>query len=295
LQDIDHTADVIIHDRLAAFASCWTINYQLVADRSWSLGEVASLIHPKVKHLEHLQSIGAQNTEHFRLEQQRQQRHRKKALHRDYCIIGSPRCGSHFVSAFLSRNGLQIKHESLGDAGICAWQHTVSDENYPYIIDLAAEASFFLHFEHLLLYTRNPVQAIPSLVIENKKAPLSYAFRRRHILNRFGVSLDDYANPIEQAALAYAYWHLLALERQPEHILHVETMLEDCRIAFPDQDFAPYAIADRERGVAKPYLGFVYPSTPLAADWVEQLTDPTRQILQGVAGTLGYTIAELSR
>ncbi len=294
LQNIDHTADVIIHDRLATFASCGTINHQLVADRSLCLGEVASLIHPKAKHLEHLQSIGAQHTDQYSLEQQRLQRHRKKALHRDYCIIGSPCCGSHFVSTFLDRNGLQIKHEALGNAGICGWQYTVSDNAYPYISDHAAQSGFFLHFEHLLLYTRNPVQAIPCLIVENKKAPLSYAFRRRHIRNRFGVSLDDYTNPIEQAALAYAYWHLLALERRPEHILHVESMLEDCRIAFPGREFAQDIIAEHDCAAENNYLGYDYPPAPLAAGWIEQLTDPTRQMLQGVSETLGYTLTGIS-
>jgi hypothetical protein len=290
LNQIDHTADVIIHAALLAQARCVTLNIQMAGDRSWSLGEVPSLIHPKAHHLAYLRWRHGESSREARDEAERLQGHLKKAVSRTYCVTGSPRCGSHFVSAFLGRNGLDIGHESLGRDGICAWQYAVSSDRYPYISDRQAQSDFFVHADTWFLYARDPVSALPSLIVENQKGPLSYAFRREAIYKDSGVNLDDFASPVEKAARSYAHWYLLALKRKPKAVLRVENFLEDCRRHIPGHRFEPVEISAAERGAGKPYLGVVHPPVSLPGGWMEAMPNGTLDLLRDVANRLGYSL-----
>src|SRR5262249_40490582 len=290
LNQIDHTADVLIHHFMTMQARCYTLNVQLAGDRSWSTGEVPSLIHPKPHHLTYLRAKHGESSPRFLHEAERLRSHLKKAVCRRYCFTGSPRCGSPFVSAFLRANGLDIGYEGLGSDGICAWQFAVSSENYPYVSDRQARSDFFVHADFWFLYARNPLTAIPSLIVENRQAPLSYAFRREAIHKAAGVNLDDFASPAEKAARSYAHWYLLALKRQPKAVLRVEMLLEDCRRNIPGRDFRAVEIPAAETGAGKPYLGVVHKPETLPQGWIEHLSRETFQILQHVSATLGYPI-----
>ena len=229
LNKIDHTADVIIHQAMLSQARCLTLNVQLVGDRSWCLGEIPSLIHPKRHHVDYLRKQCGESASQTLYEAERVKKHIKKAVSRPLCFIGSPRCGSHFVSAFLQKNGIDVRHEALGKDGIVSWQFSVSSARYPYISDQQAISDFFVHADNWFIYARSPITAIPSLIIENEKAPLSYAFRREKIIEVSGIDLNEYVSPVEKAARAYAHWYLLALDRKHTAILHVENFLEDCQ------------------------------------------------------------------
>lgn len=290
LARIDHTADTLIHEALQREARCHTLSVPLAGDRSWSLGEIPSLIHPKTHHLLYLRQRFGESSPEARGEAERLRHHRKKALSRPYCLTGSPRCGSHYVSAFLRANGLDVGHESLGRDGICAWQFAVSSDDYPYITDPLARTDFFVHGERWLLYARHPLAALPSLIVENQKAPLSYAFRRAAIRAAAGVNLDDFPAPLERAARAYAHWYLLALQRRPQAVLRVEQLREDCGRAFEGRRFQDVQMPAHERGAGKPYLGFAHPPQPLPPDWSAHLSPETLGMLRGVASTLGYEI-----
>lgn len=290
LDTIDHTADVIIHQVLAPHAQCFTLESQPVADRSWGVGDVPSLIHPKAQHVEYLRGRYGEASPQVARETERLKKHTKKAQSRRYCFIGSPRCGSHYVSAFLRRNGLDIGHELLGADGICAWQFTASSNQYPYISDPQAQSDFFVHAERWFVYARNPVSAIPSLIVENEKAPLSYAFRRELIYQHYGVNLDDFASPIERAARAYAHWYMLALARKPEAVLRVEHFLADCRQYIGDHQFEAVEIEAKESGAGKPYMGVIHVPAKLDSDWAKAVSNTTLDILASVAAALGYSM-----
>jgi len=292
LNRIDHTADVIIHHDVAALGQSFTLNPQIIADRSWGVGDLPSLIHPKTHHLAYLRERHGESSPQALQEAERLQSHIKKAVCRPYCFTGSPRCGSHYVSAFLRKNGLEVGHESLGRDGICAWQFAVSSDRYPYVADPGAQSDFFVHADEWFVYTRDPLTAIPSLIIENQKAPLSYAFRREAILKRSGVNLDDFASPVEKAARAYAHWYLLALERKPKAVLRVEHLLDDCRRHIAGQAFEAVKISAEEGGAGKPYLGIVHSPVSLAADWMEACSKQTLAVLKDVADRLGYAVAQ---
>jgi len=251
---------------------------------------VPSLIHPKSHHLDYLRSKLGESSQRVVEEAERIRNHVKKAVCRPYCFTGSPRCGSHFVSAFLRANGVDVGHESLGAAGICAWQFAVSSDNYPYIFDRQAKSDFFVHAEHWFVYARNPVTAIPSLVVENQKAPLSYAFRRQAIYQDSGVNLDDFASPVEKAARSYAHWYLLALKRQPQAVLRVESFAEDCARHLRGHAIKNVEIPGREAGSGKPYLGFVHKPQVLEDAWMDRLSSATLQVLKQVSGVLGYQL-----
>jgi hypothetical protein len=290
LNQINHTADVIIHDFMTTQAHCYTLNVQLVGDRSWGLGDIPSLIHPRANHLAYLRSMYGESSPKFLHEVERISNHVKKAVSREYCFTGSPRCGSHFVSAFLRGNGLDVGHESVGRDGICAWQYAVSSHNYPYVSDRQARSDFFVHPDTWFVYARSPVTAIPSLVVENQWAPLSYAFRRDAIYKNSGVNLDDFTSPEEKAARSYAHWYLLALKRQPKAVLRVEKFLEDCRQNIRSHDFAPVEILASEAGAGKSYLGILHKPDALEQGWMNRLSKETFQVLKHVSDYLGYQI-----
>jgi hypothetical protein len=194
------------------------------------------------------------------------------------------------VSEFLRGNGLDIGHERLGRDGICAWQFATSSDGYPYIADQQARSDFFVHADAWLLYARNPLAAIPSLIVENQKAPLSYAFRRAAIHSSSGVNLDDFALPAERAANSYAQWYLLALKRNPRAVLRVEHLLDDCRTHLKGFTFQPVDVPAAASGAGKPYLGFVHSPEPLEHGWMDRLSGDTRKTLTRVAEILGYRV-----
>jgi len=289
LNKIDHTADVIIHRDLNELTESYTINCQLVADRSWTLFQVPSLIHPKENYIKNIELKEVRISEVVVQERLRFANHVKKAIAPEYCFIGSPRCGSHFVSQYFIRNGLDIQHEKIGRSGICAWQYAVDSNDYPYINDKTAKNSYFVYPKKWYLYARNPVDAIPSLIIENEKGILSYHFRRKMIKECLGVDLEDYNKPIEKAARSYLHWYELALKREISGILRVELFHDDVHKHFPDCMFKDIFISDQEKGVGKPYLGYIHIPMPLARDWQKTLTNDTIKLLNKITDALGYS------
>jgi hypothetical protein len=163
-------------------------------------------------------------------------------------------------------------------------------DRYPYILDHQATSDFFVHADNWFIYTRNPIMAIPPLIVENEKAPLSYAFRREKIFELSGIDLNDYASPIEKAARAYAHWYMLALKRKHTAILRVESFLEDCQQYIEGYNFEAVDLSSTERGAGKPYLGVRhYPST-LPDDWRNSVSKDTFQVLRDIGEILGYDV-----
>ena len=289
LNVINHTADVIIHKNLNDKANCWTLNPPLVHDKSWATGELPSRVHPKQIRIDYLKSSGQGKSDKLTEAQTAFDNHIQKAHHRKLRIIGSPRCGSHYVSKFLAHNDIDIGHEQLGNDGACAWMLAASDDNYPYIVDKAMRSDYFLSFDKTLIYARSPEAAIPSLIVENQKAPLSYDFRRKKIFEAFGVDIDLLPNAIARAAASYAYWYKISLKHKHQGVLQVENLLADATTIF-DRDFIEPVLSDKERGHSKPYLGQVYPPTKLPNDWKQHLTTSISAVLYEVSEALGYSL-----
>ncbi|MCH8502328.1 MAG: hypothetical protein LAT77_10515 [Aliidiomarina sp.] len=290
LEHINHTADVILHSDLADAGSCFSLTPQIVHDRSWATGELMSGIHPKRKNVDYaLKVYGAESLE-YKQAALSLKTHRKKARETEFAFIGSPRCGSHYLSELLIENGVDVGHEKLGNAGICAWQYAVYSESHPYIADLLASNSFFLYPKKYFLYVRNPMRAVPSLITENQQAPLSYGYRRDRILEVLGINLDSFSCEIERAARAYIHWYELALRNTISGIVRIEHAVEDLNGMRVFGEVREFTISDKKSGKGKPYLGVAHENPDLPEDWVQTLATDTRVRLLMMARQFGYTV-----
>lgn len=139
-------------------------------------------------------------------------------------IIGHPRCGSGYVAAVFVRLGLQLGHERLGADGLCSWINTVDDLNPPYKAPTMPRGTFL----HTLSYVRDPVSAIPSIMIENCKGA-SFNFRRFHIARELGVDIAKYSDPIARAVASYVLWMEIVDLQKLLLTLRVERMAEDIK------------------------------------------------------------------
>jgi hypothetical protein len=137
-------------------------------------------------------------------------------------VIGHPRCGSGYVAQILSRLGLELGHEQLGADGLCSWIHTIDDLNRPFKSPYAPARAF----RATLAYVRDPVAAIPSIMLENCRSE-SFAFRRFHIARWLGVDIAQRRNPLERAVESYLKWMELVERQQPLFTLRVERLLDD--------------------------------------------------------------------
>lgn len=292
LDIIRHTADVIIHRHLTDKADCWTLNPPLVYEKSWATGELPSRIHPKQVHIDYLKSAVPIKPDRLIEAQRAFDNYIKKAHHREFKIIGSPSCGSYYVSKFLTQNGVKIGHEQLGSDGVCAWMLATSDDNYPYVTDKAMRSGYFLNFDKTIIYARCPATAIPSLIIENQKATMSYDFRRKKIYEEFRVDIDILPNEIARAAASYAYWYKMSLKHKYQGVLQVENLLADSKALF-GSDFVEPLLSDREEWHSKPYLGEVYLPKNLPYNWKRHLTPSVSIVLQEVSEELGYSLMEI--
>ena len=75
-------------------------------------------------------------------------------------------------------------------------------------------------------YVRDPFDAIPSIIIENR-GERSYNFRRNHIIKELGIDLDDYPSDLERAVASYFYWNKIVQLKQPTAIFKVEGCIRD--------------------------------------------------------------------
>ncbi|GEM_PF-3966249 len=287
LEKIDHTASIMIHDFIANIVGVkyFTLKVPLATDGSSGLMNIPSLVLPTLGYVGFLKNNKDAQASN---EANNLHKYQKKAISRRYSIIGSPRCGSHYVSSFLKRNGLDIGHEKIGKDGVCAWQYTVDSDCYPYIDDKKSKSSYFLYFDELLLYVRNPLDAIPSLIIENQYAPLSYSFRRDQIKKIVGVNLDSFSNPVEKAIRSYVHWYQIALARKPMAILRVENFLEDCQLHFNDYQLQHFDISKASSGAGKLYLGAKHKPKTLEKNWEKLISKESLSLLIDVSKTLGY-------
>ena len=110
--------------------------------------------------------------------------------HKKFLCIGHPRCGTTSISDYLNQMGYNVGHESMGCDGTSSWMLAVKDNNYPFGNIKTIEK---YNFENIIHLVRNPFDAIPSIILENKYSPnnKSYNFRRKHINNVFDINLPE--------------------------------------------------------------------------------------------------------
>ena len=130
--------------------------------------------------------------------------------------IGHPRCGASYLASLIRAHGVQVGHEVLLRDGIVSWTHAVRDLNVP-----NGHNATYRSFAHTIAYVRNPIHAIPSIVLENGRGRSLY-FRRQHLLRTVGIDLADYRGPFERAVASFLLWYDVILDQGPELIVPVE-------------------------------------------------------------------------
>ncbi len=144
-------------------------------------------------------------------------------------LIGHPRCGSKSLAHYLTSTGLNIGHERLEADGICSWWLTHMRRKNHIFVQHQKNQTNILAPQLLCHFIRNPLDAIPSIVIENEfnqRQNNSFKRRREAIKSKYGVDLADH-KPLVAATLSYIYWNKMAEAASPDLTIRVENMDTD--------------------------------------------------------------------
>ena len=179
LKVIDRTSDMYLQKEILKYdknIQHFTIEpspaYQLSDNKN---AKFKSEIHPKG--LDNKDKIRANN--HF-----------KRVEYKDYLCIGHPRCGTTSISYYLTQMGYNVRHENMGKNGVSSWMLAIEDESYPWG---NVKDKFRYYFKNVIHVVRNPFDAIPAIILENKYSPCnkSYKFRKKHIKKILNINLPD--------------------------------------------------------------------------------------------------------
>lgn len=133
-------------------------------------------------------------------------------------VIGHPRCASAYMATIFMEQGVEIGHEKLLADGISSWMCAADDLRVPF----GDAASYEIDFAHTVSHVRDPRDALPSILLENG-IPMSFNFRRLHLLRAFDVDLARFGTAIERAVASLVYWYEMIERRQPARFFRVET------------------------------------------------------------------------
>ena len=217
------TADVYLHQDIASQYENYTLFPPLAHELSWSVGSVDSLIHPKPIRLNYLSKNNVQNQTALEKAKAKIENHFNHVLSRNILAIGHPRSGSGYSSKLLQAFGLDIGHELMGKDGISSWMFAVIDEKNPFALNKYAITRRYTYFQYIIHHVRNPKDAIPSIIRENKFSKLSFQFRNKHLKKQFGIDLNDYVTELEKAAWSFLYWNKIIKQQNPDLVIRVES------------------------------------------------------------------------
>ena len=152
-----------------------------------------------------------------------------------FLVTGHPRSGTEYTASLFTQLSQRIGHETLQSHGMASWMHAVNDQNTPLMQNDTVKSHPHcrgdLSVEHLLLVVRDPIEVIPSIMIENRNDK-SYRYRRFHIFHQCGVDLDNFQCPIECSVASYLYWLELIVRQNPVAILRIEFIEQDIKSFF---------------------------------------------------------------
>lgn len=146
---------------------------------------------------------------------------------------GHPRCGSGFVAQALNQFKLNIGHEHLDNDGISSWLFAVKDFNLPtwnknQEKDIHEYNNTHITFDHVIHFIRDPMEAIPSIMLENKNQK-SFNFRRSHIYNNLSIDITNYNTMLEQAIASYIYWNEIIKKSFNVEVFRIEDGLDSLK------------------------------------------------------------------
>jgi GR25 family glycosyltransferase involved in LPS biosynthesis len=220
-KQVETTVDIFQHRIVANQKNSVTVKPPLFYEKSWSTGEVESLIHPKSIRLDYLANNSAENTPEYEIAKKKLEKHHKHTSVYSILALGHPRCGSGYTAKLLTALGLDVGHEKMGSNGICSWMFVV-DDDYPFAVNDEASNKRFKYFEHVIHHVRSPIDAIPSIMRDSEYSEASHQFRRKHIKLVFDIDIDDFGKPLVSAIASYVYWNLLIEKLKPQCRFRVE-------------------------------------------------------------------------
>lgn len=288
-QQIDTTSDIIVHQRTPSPDEATTVFPPIASDLSWSTGAVRSLIHPKPLHVEYLRGQG--DDEAADAYAHLVERHIKHMYRRRFLIVGHPRCGTGFTAVVFRQLGFDIGHEDDGRDGLSSWMFAVED-NAPWAKAPVARNRRALVVDHLVQPVRDPLTAIPSIMRENDRAPVSFDYRRRHILATFGIDLAGFESRIDAAVASLYFWSRIITEQSPALIFRIEADISKVVSFLRDScgglDINPSELNLSPVNTDKLYKGKRYPKDTLTgSDW-RSLNDAAAAWLEAYCRTYGY-------
>ena len=211
-------------------------------------------------------------------------------------IYGHPRCGTKYISSLLKNLNLDVGHEAFGKDGISSWM-LCFDGKVPYSRDEASSRREHLVFNSEFAISRNPLNAIPSIMVENLYSEKSLEFRNKKILENFNVAITNFSTNLETAIASYTYWYKYIIEKNIEifriknQIKSLSCILEEI---FTDQTSLKITqeIIDKTGIVnaSKPYNGVVYEKENIE---ISNFFNIDKQLLKeflDVVDSLGYKI-----
>ena len=217
---IDTTVDVYVHNNIGVKYKNYTLMPPLAHELSYSHGKVESLVRPREKRIKRLQK---QNVENAKKELNNYDCHIDKAIVKKILVIGHPRTGSGYISELLKAYGLDVGHEEMGEDGIVSWMFSVYDLNNPFYLNKYARSRYFASFENIIMFARDPLTAIPSIIRENSASKISLAFRVKHIKKNYKINIQEIEDHLEKAIEIYYLWSKLVIENnRPSLVVRIE-------------------------------------------------------------------------
>ena len=217
LNFLDRTSDMYIHGNILnkdKSIQHFTIFPQPIYELSYGKNAIfKSEIHPKNNGLTDKSTYN---------------NHIKKLIYKDILCIGHPRSGTSTICDYLNQIGYNIKHENIGPNGVSSWMLAVDDKNYPWGNIKNINRFYFNKIVHIV---RNPFDAIPSIILENKYSPnnISYKFRKKHIKNILNIDLPNIdinkislKEDIDIAIKTYIYWNKICELKKPDLVCKIK-------------------------------------------------------------------------
>ena len=216
---ITTTSDIHLHRRAPAPGEAVTLLPPIASELSWSVGAVASTIHPQIEHADYLHAQGrTAEAEAFRKVVE------AHVYHLDWraiLVLGPPGGAPEAAAAALTACGPEVGAGADGRDGVAAWWLAVEDD-WPAAAGTALANRRTLRWRHLVQVVQAPEAAIAAILRADRAEPQARAFRRRHVLDRLGVDLATIGEETERAAVTLMSWTEIVAQLGPDAVLRVE-------------------------------------------------------------------------
>ena len=219
----------------------------------------------------------------------RKKNHFKKIEYKDFLCIGHSRCGTTSISYYLKQMGYDVRHENMGKDGVSSWMLAVIDDNYPWG---NVKDKFRYYFKNIIHDLRNPFNAIPSIILENKYAPdnKSYKFKKKHIKKILGINLPDVnfnkislTLEIELALKSYIYWNKICEMSNPQTICKIEDISPIQKFNYNNE-----IIDEAIKNSNKKFQGKRYPKPIITNDMYKNINKDLIQELKDFCKKYNY-------